>query len=369
MIDGMKNHLKNKHVTVAIAFLVAVGFINAIGIINANGGNMMAQVLNVSSKPVATYTYGVNDNNLGQETGLTFKVNRRLEIQACSGGGGGGGGGRGQESGNNVGSGGGGGEGGQPGTCLTRTVKLRAGDTLRWLTGNGGSGGSGGILLTIFDTSAWDNAPSSYIFADTSASNGQNGGTTYVSINGVDVMQVDGGRGGIAGTNASGECSPGIGSPSIWYLQDHPELSGYNTGVYDSSGIGKDGEGCGSPMGGPWNEVFHQDFEWIGFGGWGGRGKTLNNTYSANRGWPGITSDGFPNYEGSYIFGGDGGSGDPMGSSGGGGGGGGSGLWDDMICILPGHETEDIPAWDNCIKNRGGQGGNGSAGKVIITVY
>lgn len=343
----MKNYLNNKQVAIAIAFLVAVGFVNAVGIVSTTSDNMLAQVFQVSAKPIATYTYSANDNNFGQQTGLTFKVNRRLEVKACSGGGAGGGGGRGQESGNNVGSGGGGGEGGKSGTCLTRSVKLRAGDTLRWLVGAGGTGGSPGHLKVVFDPQPGQT------LIDNSPTDGQNGGTTYVSVNGVDVMQINGGRGGIAGTNASGECLPGIGGPSVWYVQDHPEL-GLGE-AYFSPGKGHNGEGCDSidPHDDGWSDVFHSDYPWIGFGGKGGKGQTLNGTYSGNEGDWGITGN-FINY-GSHIFGGDGGIGNPMGSSGGGGGGGGSGLWNDI--------------GDQIIENRGGWGGNGTPGSVTITVY
>jgi len=239
--------------------------------------------------------YGPEDNSLGY-AGMTFKEHKTITVHACGAGGGGGGGGQGYEDGDDEGNGGGGGGGGGKGTCLTKSFKLRAGDTLRWQAGTGGMGGLGATMAV------YDNY--SVLNTFTNSTSGGNGGNSYVSINGIDIMMAPGGNGGAYGSSA---IDNGMGGGGGW---------GGSPVYYDASWH------AGRAGGGQWdNPLIHQ-----GNGGAGGRGET--NTVGgdmSSSGAGGITA-------GNWPYGGNGGDGPPtFGGSGGNGGRGGDGrimiLW------------------------------------------
>lgn len=323
-IGDMKNLLKDKLVRSAVALVVILGFVNSLGIVGLSMSNQSAQVFGSTLffKP-ETHTYYVADNDYGQQIGMTFKQNKYITIKACGAGAGGGGGGRGWEDGDGEGNGGGGGGGGGSGQCNTRSFKLRAGDTVRWLVGTGGTGGSGGVLDTF--------TGSQYPNEDTVATYGQNGGTTYVSINGIDVMTLSGGHGGAFGSNAMDN---GMGAGGGWggsIIDGYPQSSWH----------------AGHAGGGQWdNPTSH-----CPNGGRGGRGET--------DAWGGDQStSGSPGYSSfnSYDFGGHGGDGQL--TFGGGGGGGGPCRW--YWYAVNGN-------YNNSIRNRGGWGGRGGDGYVTIS--
>ncbi len=313
-------HLKNKKVlSTAIALLVAVGVINSVGVILISNTKLKAQVFDsfLFFKPT-TVIFGVEDNNDGSVNGLSFKSNKFVTIKACAGGGGGGGGGRGWEDGSSDGNGGGGGGGGGKGTCQIKKSKMKAGDTIRWHIGSGGTGGAAGEINVI--------TTMNMIITDTVAQSGGNGGWTYVSINGVDIMQLPGGNGGLAGTNA-------------YTLQGTGGLGGSLVSQNMTWHKGIDGHS-------QWeNPQIH-----MGNGGRGGRGENNIDGSAMNGGLPGVSS-------GSYPFGGNGSAGEN--SFGGGGGGGGAGKWYDY--------DYDGGNWDDAIRNSGGSGGVGGNGYVEIS--
>ena len=314
------NKKSHKEIVLAVVFLVAaIGVINSLGIVFLDKNLFTAQVL-YSDKIL---NYGVAQNDFGSNVGITFKSKLSVMIKACGGGGGGGGGGRGWENGSNVGYGGGGGGGGGRGECQTRTIRVRQGDNLRWLVGVGGNGGSAGVIdLSI---------PSEVYFANSVATDGENGGYTYVSLNGIDIMQVPGGLGGRAGLNAydgiglGGNGGSLVGSESNWNKGGDGQAPHYveGTNVYVS----------------------------MGNGGRGGRGE--NNESSGDNstsGSPGVSSG--PNPFGNHGL-------DGAKTFGGGGGGGGAGRWYDYD--VNGND------YNNAIKNRGGSGGRGGDGYVEIS--
>ncbi len=323
----MKKIYQKELVLGGAIFVTTIGIISAMGIMIADKGNLRAQVfgnsLLSSQKPQTNY-YDVSDNTEGQQVGLTFKQNKVITITACGAGAGGGGGGRGWEDGDGEGNGGGGGGGGGRGVCQTRTTKLRAGDTIRWLVGTGGNGGAGGVLDTFVG--------SQYPIENTVATYGQNGGTTYVSVNGVDIIQASGGNGGAYGSNAMDN---GMGAGGGWGGSTVP---GYASSSWHAGHAG----------GGQWDNPQIV----CGNGGRGGRGET-----DVSGGDP-MTS-GSPGYSGvnSYDFGGHGGNGQS--TFGGGGGGGGPCRWYWYAAY------EDN--YDNSIRNRGGWGGRGGDGYVVIS--
>lgn len=308
----------------AVAFVAVLGFINIIGLVAAKG-DMLAQVFGTSlSKPVShgSVHYGIGENNYGQQVGLTFKDNKILTITACGGGGGGGGGGFGWEDGDDEGSGGGGGGGGGKGACLTRILKLRSGDTIRWLVGGGGHGGLGGVREINEDFSVSDVLINPTYGAD--------GGTTYVSINGIDVIQAEGGRGGAYGSNAWGD---GVGGGGGWGGSLTNAQASWHKGA---TGVGQ------------WD--FWPEID-AGNGGRGGRGE--NNSSVGD-----LMTDGAEGLAyGNNPHGGNGGNGGI--SFGGGGGGGGGGHWQDW--------DSNGDNYINTHFNSGGFGGNGGPGGVDIS--
>lgn len=316
----MKNLFKDKRVRTALGLVVIIGVINSVGIINLLNGGLSAQVFNSTflSKP-ETHIYYVQDNNFGQQTGMMFKQNKYITIKACGAGAGGGGGGRGWEDGDGEGNGGGGGGGGGRGQCNTKSFKLRAGDTVRWLVGTGGTGGSGGVLDTF--------TGSQYSNEDTIATYGQDGGITYVSINGIDVMAVAGGHGGAFGSNAMDNGMGGGGGWGGSIIEGYPQSSWHS----------------GHAGGGQWdNPVSH-----CPNGGRGGRGETdVWGGDPMTSGNPGSSSF-------SYEFGGNGGDGEL--TFGGGGGGGGACRW--YWYAVNGN-------YNNSIRSQGGWGGRGGDGYI-----
>lgn len=329
----MKKFFSNKRlIPEAIALLVILGFVNSVGAISLSNGGL-AQVFGTFSgiRP-ETRTYYVQDNNFGASEGLIFKQNKVVTVTACGAGGGGGGGGRGSESGSNIGAGGGGGGGGGKGFCITKNVKVRAGDILHWNVGAGGAGGVGGEVNQNLHVTAYAN----FVPADTSPTNGTQGGESIVSINGTLIIQAVGGNGGQAGTNASGEYLPGIGgaggssNPALAGVWGHAGENGQNEYMQDNN---------------------------MGSGGYGGNGEgqggILSNRGSGGSSW------------GTDPHGGSAGAG--LLTSGGGGGGGGAGRWEDYI-----YNQNDTANFDNIfggtqvdsIRNHGGNGGNGGGGLV-----
>ena len=330
----MKKILNNKKlIPSAVALLVILGFVNSLGAIGMSGG--LAQVFGNTwlSKP-ETRTYYVQDNNFGQQTGLTFQQNKLVAIKACSAAGGGGGGGRGNESGSNVGAGGGGGGGGGKGQCRTGKIKVRAGDTIRWLVGTGGAGGKYGEINVNLHVDAY----AGFETIDTSAEDGADGGYTYVSVNGIDIMQVPGGEGGQAGTNASNHYSPGWGGAG----------GSLDIGLQQAWGHrGENGQN---------NDAQDND---MGQGGYGGNGEGQTGLLS-NRGVGGSS------WALEYEYGSHGGhGGDGTIASGGGGGGGGPGMWRDYIYNTSNVNMFGVDEIDS-IHNRGGLGGRGGDGFVEI---
>lgn len=302
-----------------VCLIAAIGVINSIGLIYLDKSLLSAQTL-MSSKNV---TYLVDDNDFSSGTGITFKTRTSVRVYACGAGGGGGGGGRGWENGSNEGNGGGGGGGGGRGECASRTFKVRSGDNLRWLVGTGGAGGSAGEIDFSLASGVY--------FANSSPTSGGDGGYTYVSLNGVDIMQLAGGIGGKAGSNAYDYIGiGGIGGSAVyaeasWHKGGDGQVPHYveSSGVYIS----------------------------MGNGGRGGRGENDSNFGSeATSGTPGVSS-------GSNPFGNHGGAGEL--SFGGGGGGGGAGRWYDYD--VNGND------YNNAIKNRGGWGGRGGDGFVQLS--
>jgi hypothetical protein len=318
---------------VALLFVVSIVQSQAIVSIakKVSGEDQTAQIFGATSplnmRPT-TRTYSVADNVLGQ-TGIYFPVKKIVTVTACGAGGGGGGGGRGNESGSDEGAGGGGGGGGGKGNCEVQTLKIRPGDTLRWLVGTGGQGGVGGNISVLFEAGV--------TLSDTSATSGTSGGTTYVSINGVDVMQVYGGWGGYAGSNAANQFTPGMGG-----------VGGSYPFVNNLDHNGKNGEV-------PWDQT-----NMMGYGGRGGRGADQNGLLS-NSGDGGVSF-------GANFYGADGGPGSTF-ASGGGGGGGGAGRWYDGYFDM----TPDIPdnspfnVFEESVGSRGGSGGPGGNGTITIS--
>lgn len=291
-----------------------------------SGEDQTAQITGATSplnmRPI-NRTYGVADNSIGQ-TGIYFPVKKIIAVSACGGGGGGGGGAPGYEDGSNAeGAGGGAGGGGGKGNCITQTLKIKPGDTLRWLVGTGGYGGRPGMV-----GSGACPTPSGVIPFPGDATDGHNGNTTYVSVNGINVIQAYGGWGGRKGYaplsnpwNEEGADAVvgqgGLGGstdPNLWSAWGH---------------AGEDGQ-----------LPFFQDNN-MGSGGYGGNGEGQTGLLT-NRGIGGSSW-------GSNFYGGHGGAGSV--ASGGGGGGGGGGRWSDTSSVL------------SC----GGYGGNGGDGSITIS--
>lgn len=333
--------LTNKRIVGAVIALLFVVSITQSGAITdlakrSTSVNQIAQVPGATSSIMrpSTRTYGVADNATGQ-TGIYFPVKKVVTVTACGAGGGGGGGGRGWEDGSDDGAGGGGGGGGGNGYCETRTLKLSAGDTLRWLVGTGGTGGNRGRLYEKFD-------PCCTVYEDSSATMGGVGGTTFVSVNGVDVMQLSGGWSGQPGGNASSWGGFGFG--------------GLGGGNFTSPG----------DMNASWHKGQNGSFEPVGsyaygychtagIGGNGGKGQTNLSNTGGTGGAGGQCVQTVADYQNNsyiiYYFGFPGLVGAP--SFGGGGGGGGVGRWRD----IGQHEIEQA----------GGNGAPGGNGYVIIS--
>lgn len=321
----MKKTYQKELVLGAAIFVTTIGIMSAIGIMTAQKGNLRAQVFGSTLffKP-ETHTYHVADNNFGASEGLTFKQNKVVTITACGAGGGGGGGDHGVENGSDDGAGGAGGGGGGKGTCASRSFKVRSGDTIRWFVGAGGMGGIRGKFVEAMD---FGPPVDQHIIA----TNGNPGGSTYVSINGIDVMQLPGGNGGQAGTHASDIYLPGWGGaggsldPVLQQAWGHRGENGQNTGEQII------------PTGATGN------------GGYGGNGEGQNGLLS-NRGIGGTVLN-------PFSHGDTGGNGTT--ASGGGGGGGGPGRWEDY--------DSNGDNYVNTFRNWGGYGGIGGDGYVTIS--
>lgn len=321
--------LKKAGVALAALIIVAV----AVGPMMVSQG-MLAQVFSLTVVKPERWVYYVENNDFGATEGLSFKQNKVVTVKACGGGGGGGGGGRGNESGNNIGAGGGGGGGGGKGVCTTRNIKVRAGDVLRWNVGVGGVGGVGGEVDQNLHVTAYVN----FVPVDTSPTDGGTGGATSVTLNGVMIVQADGGNGGQAGTNASSEYAPGIGGSGG---SSNPALAGM------WGHAGENGE----------NEYMQANH--MGGGGYGGSGEGQSGMLS-NRGGGGSSWGPSPHGQ----------NGGPAGvfAAGGGGAGGGGGRWEDYV-----YNQNDTSNFDNIffggpqvdsVRNHGGIGGNGGNGYV-----
>ncbi len=320
----MKKLNEKKLLVGAVAFVAVLGFINVVAVFATRDG-MLAQVFkfgNVMTVDSQTATYGPAQNALGQN-GIYFDRDRKVSVVACAAGGGGGGGDHGYETGSDDGAGGAGGGGGGKGMCASRTLKLRAGDTLRWLVGSGGMGGIRGRMIEVMEFGP--PADQHQI-----ATNGAPGGWTYVSINGIDVMQLQGGNGGQAGTHASDVYLPGWGG------------AGGSLDTVLQQAWGHRGEN---------GQNNDQQSNGMGSGGYGGNGEGQNGLLT-NRG-----SGGSSWTWGSNPHGTTGGNG--VTASGGGGGGGGAGQWEDY--------DSNGDNFINTFRNWGGYGGIGGDGFVTIT--
>lgn len=352
----MKNFFNNKLLVGALSFLVLAGFINAIAVINFSSDSQTAQVGGTLIAPLhGRVTYGPEENDYGAATGLSFKRNKTITINACAAGGGGGGGGRGYENGSDIGNGGGGGGGGGKGSCRKVERKLQAGDVLRWNIGRGGFGGlPGHILVETYGN--YDEIENS------SPTGGGNGGWTYVSVNGVDILQLEGGHGGLPGSDAYTTTAYGglggstLNSGAVW----HRGQNGYLATEVPNS--------CQNS----------------GFGGWGGNGEINTSdgeAENAGRGGYALFVPGYGclfNYD--TVLGGSGGIGEL--SFGGGGGGGGIGRWQDFpdlsVYFAEGLNSFDILDSNNMyypfyqseyphVEQRGGWGGTGGDGFLEIS--
>lgn len=326
----MKNFLNNKLLVGVISFLVLAGFVNAVAMIKLSSTSQSAGVaLNTSTigRPTKV-VYGPESNDFGAGTGIVFGRKQTVTVNACAAGAGGGGGGYGWETGSNVGNGGAGGGGGGKGQCKIMTYKVAPGDVMHWNVGWGGYGGLPAEILVDVD------GYGPYDF-DTDATWGGNGGWTYVSINGVDVMQLEGGHAGNPGQNGSAVGAIGGlgGSTTMSTAMWHKGQNGYLSTQTPHSCLN------------------------AGYGGWGGNGETNSGDGSAaNAGVGGhcVSVWGQWGFNWETMKGGDAGSGGI--SFGGGGGGGGLGRWQDL-------GANNSPQ----VHQKGGWGGPGGNGTLEIT--
>lgn len=318
----------------AIAFLFVVSIVQSGALMRifgaANGRDLSAGVLNISplgGRPPLSATYTPEDNDAGAN-GITFTSRQIVRIRACGAGGAGGGGGAGYETGSNIGNGGAGGGGGGRGQCADHVFKMRSGDTLRWNIGSGGTGGQRGELYELITNG------NIYPQIDASAMAGGDGGWTYVSINGVDVIQVAGGLGGQPGANAYTTGAAG-------------GLGGSMTSADADWHAGENGH-ISTEL--PLFSCEYAKNNLAGYGGAGGHGEPEYQPGESGNGGVGGHCYKTNTYGYNTAFGGDG-MAATLGN-GGGGGGGGLGVW-------MGGEDEII--------QYGGSGGRGGDGYMSIT--
>ena len=249
---------------------------------------------------------------------LTFNRAATIYVRGAAGGGGGGGGKR-RDDGGSVTAGGGGGGGGAA-SLSGQAVSVVAGTTYEAVVGSGGAGGAGA-------TEASGNI----------AGSGQAGTSTSFRIQGSTVyLQLAGGTGGAAGTNAAGPGGPG-GSVSVG-----PGVPG---------GAGGDGGVFVGPVAQPGGGIAGVT---TGGGGGGGQSNELGSSAGGATGAPGGASGGAPGVGGrggdaasgaaDSGAGGEGAHDSLNNDSAGGGGGGGKGV-----------------TLGSGASNRGGGGGGGGA--------
>ncbi len=166
-----------------------------------------------------TLTYGPDDN----ADSIAFTEDATLDIEWCGGGGGGGGGGRGAPGEDNtMGDGGGGGGGGEAGQCQTIAHDFNAGQVLSWNIGEGGVGGKGGCLAQNDGACPGGQG---------TAASGQQGGATYLLLNGSAFDQPGfGGRPGLYGCSGS--------QVTVWAPDPDNTPPCYNVGSIDEGGAG-----------------------------------------------------------------------------------------------------------------------------------